>query len=89
METTDRIREFVRKNLAVFEEGVSFKDSDNIFSLGLVDSYFAIQLISFIEEQFGFTVSEQDLDIANFNSVNRIAAFVGSREGNADAKQSR
>lgn len=87
MEPKDLIREFVRRNLAVFDDDVSFGDSDDFFSLGLVDSFFAIQLIAFVEETFGFTVADRDLDIANFNSVNRIAAFVSSRKGSADVRQ--
>jgi acyl carrier protein len=88
MEPTDRIREFVRKNLAVFDDEVSFGDGDNIFALGLVDSFFAIQLIAFTEEEFGLKVADSDLDIANFNSVSRIAEFVSFKKGTADVKQS-
>jgi len=87
METPDRIREFVRSNLAVFDDKVFLGDDDNIFALGLVDSFFAIQLIAFIEEEFGLKVADSDLDIANFNSMRRIAEFVNFKKGTADVKQ--
>jgi len=88
IEATDRIREFVRRNLAVFGDEVAFGDHDNIFALGLVDSFFAIQLIAFIEEEFGMKVADSDLDIANFHSVSRIASFVNSGKGRSDVSQS-
>lgn len=76
MAEIDRIREFVRSNLVIFDEGESFGDDDNIFELGLVDSPFAIQLVSFIEEEFRIEVTDSDLDITNFSSVKRITEFV-------------
>ena len=75
------IREFIENNLTVFDAEVSFADEDNIFELGLVDSPFAIQLVLFIEEEFGIDVKDTDLDVENFSSVKRIAEFVKSKRG--------
>ena len=76
MTELDRIREFVRSNLMVFDEGVLFEDDDNIFELGLVDSLFAIQLVSFVEGEFGIDILDSELNIDNFSSVNRIGELV-------------
>ena len=80
MTELDRIREFVKSELIVFDEGVSFGDDDNIFELGLVDSLFAIQLVSFIEGEFGIDILDSELNIDNFSSVNRIGAFVRGKK---------
>ncbi len=79
MQPIDRIREFVTKNLSVYDDA-TLGDDDNIFQLGYVDSPFAIQLICFIEEQFKIRVGDSDLDLDNFTSVNRIAAFVDKKK---------
>ncbi len=77
MSETEKIREFVQNNLAaLFDEGSTPADDDNLFELGFVDSLFAIQLVSFVEQEFGIQMSEEDLDIANFSSINRVVAFV-------------
>jgi methoxymalonate biosynthesis acyl carrier protein len=70
MTDLDRIREFIKSNLTVFDEGVSFGDDDNIFELGLVDSLFAVQLVLFIEGEFGVDILDSELYIDNFDSVN-------------------
>jgi acyl carrier protein len=80
VQSTEKIREFVKKNLAVYEDDVVLGDDDNIFELGFVDSPFAIQLICFIEEEFTIKVGDDDLDIENFTSVNRIAEFVSRKK---------
>lgn len=80
MQPVERIREFVVKNLSVYDDDASLGDDDNIFALGYVDSPFAIQLICFIEEEFEIKVGDNDLDLDNFTSVNRIAEFVGRKK---------
>lgn len=81
MQPAEKIREFVKMNLAVYEDDAVFSDDDNIFELGFVDSPFAIQLICFIEEEFQIKLGDNDLDIDNFTSINRIVAFVSSKKG--------
>ena len=51
-------------------------DDDNLFESGIVNSLFAVQLMTFIEKAFAVEVGVDDLDIENFKSVNAAAAFV-------------
>ena len=86
MQPSERIREFVKKNLSVYDDDVMLGDDDNIFELGFVDSPFAIQLVCFIEEEFKIKIGDDDLDIDNFTSVNRIAEFVSRKKAYEDIK---
>ena len=72
MQLSEKIRDFVKRNLTVYEDDVSFSDGDNIFECGYVDSPFAIQLICFLEEEFKINIGEDDLDINNFTTVKQI-----------------
>lgn len=81
MQPSERIREFVKMNLSVYDDDVVLDDNDNFFELGFVDSPFAIQLVCFIEEEFKIKIGDNDLDIDNFTSVNRIAEFVNKKKG--------
>jgi acyl carrier protein len=51
-------------------------DDDDLFESGLVNSLFAIQLMTFIEKTFGIEVDADDLDIKNFRSVSAASSFV-------------
>lgn len=79
MQPIEKIREFVKKNLTVFDDDVLLSDDDSIFTLGYVDSPFAIQLVCFVEEEFNIKVGDDDLDIDNFSSINRIVEFVNGK----------
>lgn len=79
MERAEQIRTFINQNLTVYDDDLRWSDDDNIFELGYVDSVFAIQLVSFLEQTFALHVQDDDLDVDNFSSVNRIVTFLKSK----------
>jgi acyl carrier protein len=79
MEIKEKIKKFIGENLTVLEEDVDLRDDDNIFELGFVDSLFAMQLVGFVEETFQIQVTNQDLDLANFSSVDKIVSFIDNK----------
>jgi len=56
-------------------------DDDNLFESGIVNSLFAVQLMTFIEKTFAIEVGMDDLDIENFKSLNAATAFVVRKNG--------
>jgi len=80
MELKEKIRKFIEANLVVFEDEAEFGDSDNIFEMGFVNSLFAMKLVNYIEEDFGIEVANDDLEISNFSSVDRITAFIAEKQ---------
>lgn len=76
METTKKeIRDFLSR----FFRKRELQDDEDIFALGFVNSLFAMQLIMYIEKQFGIQVDNNDLDFSNFRSISAIAEFVESK----------
>ena len=51
-------------------------DDQEIFTSGLVNSLFAMQLVLFLEQEFQLKVEDEDLDINNFNTLNALVDFV-------------
>jgi methoxymalonate biosynthesis acyl carrier protein len=54
----------------------SLRDDDLLFESGMIDSTGAIALVLFLEERFGFTITDAELFPRNFASVERIHEFV-------------
>lgn len=52
----------------------------DLFASGLVNSLYAMQLVLFIEKEYGIQVANDDLDYENFKSVNAISAFIQTRQ---------
>lgn len=54
----------------------ALRDDEDIFATGFVNSMFALQLVQFVEGEFGITVESEDLELDNFRTVSAISAFV-------------
>ena len=66
-------------------KGVTFSDQDNLLSKGVIDSLKMLDLISFIEKQFGVAIDEDEMMPDNFESVNAIVSFVQEKRRAIDA----
>lgn len=53
----------------------------DLFATGMVNSLFAMQLVLFVEKDFGVAVANEDLDYENFKSINAISGFVARKLG--------
>lgn len=51
-------------------------DDYDIFEAGIVNSLFAIELMTFLEKTFSIKVTMDDLDMENFKSVASTSEFV-------------
>ncbi|MCP5106960.1 MAG: acyl carrier protein [bacterium] len=78
----DVIRGYILENTSVPELGDDF----DIFESGLVNSLFAIELMTFLEKSFSVKVTMDDLDMENFKSVNAASQFVQRKEGEKSAE---
>lgn len=53
---------------------------DSLLELGIIDSVKMLDLINFIEEQFGVQVDDDDLYPENFDSINAIVNYINSKK---------
>jgi D-alanine--poly(phosphoribitol) ligase subunit 2 len=63
----------------VFVEALTIQvpaDDTDLVETGLLDSLALVELLFAIEQRFGVDLSLGELDIENFRSVERIAAFL-------------
>ena len=76
-ETQTKIKDF----LARFFKSHDLQPGDDIFALGFVNSLLAMQLVAFVEKEFGIAVQDDDLDLDNFRSIEAISQLVARKSG--------
>jgi methoxymalonate biosynthesis acyl carrier protein len=74
-----KIKEFLSK----FFKNHDLQPEEDIFALGFVNSLLAMQLVAFVEKEFGIQVADEDLDLDNFRSINAISGLVSRKTGGA------
>ncbi len=71
----EKIRRFIFQELIFVAEPEKFSDDDNLLDAGL-DSMGIMRLIMFIEEQFGVTLPDVEIDPDNVHSINALEQWI-------------
>ena len=70
------IRKFVITELIAGDAGERLKNDDSLFQHEGIDSVSILQLLAFVESQFDVRFQPQEVNQANFDSIERLAACV-------------
>lgn len=77
------IRDFIAVNLLYSTEGFAYTDDVSFMQEGIVDSLGVVELVEFVNKQFGIIVAQQEVTPDNFDSVTKLAAFVRAKQAAA------
>jgi acyl carrier protein len=83
MSIQDQVRNYILENFLFTRSAATFADGDSFLERGIIDSTGVLELIFFVEEQFGIKVADNDMVPDNFDSVNNIARFVQGKQAAA------
>ena len=71
-----QIRDYVARNLLFSDNGFNYDDDASFLDEGIIDSLGIIELVTFVEKQFGVSVLDHELVPDNFDSVKKLEAFI-------------
>jgi acyl carrier protein len=74
---TQQIREFLVEEF-LFGEG-SVEPGDDLFETGVIDSLGFMRMLAYMDRTLGVEVSMSEIVMENFNTVEKVAAYVASR----------
>ncbi|HWM90240.1 MAG TPA: acyl carrier protein [Thermoanaerobaculia bacterium] len=77
----DQSQAKIKEFLSRFFKNHDLQPDEDIFSLGFVNSLLAMQLVAFVEKEFGIRVEDEDLDLDNFRSIRAISELVVRKTG--------
>ena len=78
-----------RNIIGIFEEKLNLivpSPADDLFASGSLDSLLFAELLFQLEVEYGIRIPLEELELENFQSVERIAAFVAQRLDRRDAR---
>ena len=79
-EITSTLRAYIIERYAIAAGDADFTDDVHLFDYGYVDSFGAVDLVSFVQQTFGITVSQSDMIAYSMNTINEIAMFTSLRK---------
>ena len=72
------VRSFILKKFPLAQKR-QIKNSDSLLESGILDSQGVLEIVTFLEENLSILVVDDDLLPENFQSIDRIVAFVQSK----------
>jgi acyl carrier protein len=75
-----RVRGFVQENFLYMHSNFHLADDDRLLDKGVIDSMSIVEMISFVEREFGVNATEEEISDANFGSLAGIARFVSDKQ---------
>ncbi len=75
MNTSDRIRAHIVEAM-LFDPGAQLDPAASLLGSGVLDSTGVMDMIMFLEREFGIRVADEELIPDNLDSVERLARFV-------------
>lgn len=73
------LRRFLADNFILDDGGAGLGADESLTESGVIDSMGVLELITFLEERFGFTVPDTDTLPENLDSVSRLVNYVERR----------
>jgi len=73
------VLEPIRSFLSRSFESRQMRDDEDIFALGFGNSLFAMQLVDFLEREYGIEIDSEDLELKNFQTVQAIGDLVNRK----------
>lgn len=76
LDVREDLRGFITTNFLFGDESRTPTDDEDLLLAGVVDSTGILELIEFLEEQFGIEVSEDETVPENLGSVDNLTRYV-------------
>ncbi len=71
------IKDYIIRNLAY--TGESWEADTSLVGVGIIDSVGVLELVAYLQSEFGIEIVQEDVTLDNFDSVNRMADFVRAK----------
>jgi len=74
-----QIRRFILSSFLFTDDESKLQDQASLLEQGIMDSTGVLELVAFLESEFGIKVADEELVPENLDSVDRIASFVQAK----------
>jgi acyl carrier protein len=77
MDRKTALTEFI-KNEVMRNKNAKLDENEDLLSAGILDSLAILQLVAYVEDQFGIKVPDEDVVFENFQSVSALDHYLAT-----------
>ena len=79
MDTREKLRNFIIEYFMFGSKDASLDDDDSLLDGGIINSTGVLEVVGFVEDEFGFEVSDDELVPENFDSLSKLLSYVNGK----------
>lgn len=80
MDTREAVRNYIIENFLFGDAEPLRGDDISLLDEGIMDSVGVMELVAFLEQDFGLTVDDEELVPENLDSVSNLVAFIARKQ---------
>jgi acyl carrier protein len=77
--TEQKLRKFVGDNFLFGQSGDDLPATESFIESGIIDSTGILELVSFVEQEFGVKIEDEELIPENLDSIHKLMVFVDGK----------
>lgn len=78
-EVIERTRAYITENFLYMRRDFRLDDNDSLLGSGIIDSMGVMEVILFLETEFGVEVGDEDVTEENLGTIRAISRYVVAR----------
>jgi len=79
MNIEQQLREYILENFLFTDDQSILNNGDSFLVKGILDSTGILEVIYFLEDEFGIKVEDEEMIPENLDSINNLVAFVNKK----------
>ena len=82
MSVEQKIRDYILDNYLFTDDQSALSNQDSFLDKGIIDSTGIMEVIFFLEEEFGVQVEDEEMVPENLDSVKNIVSYIERKQAN-------
>jgi acyl carrier protein len=79
-DTERKVRKFIEENFLFREDRLAIGECESLIEAGLIDSTGVLELVAFLEGEFGLRMADAEIVPENLDSIRAIVRYVESKD---------
>jgi acyl carrier protein len=78
----NKIRNYILENFLFTDDQSMLSNDDSFLDKGIIDSTGVLEIIGFLQEEFGVQVEDDEMIADNLDSVNNLVNYIETKTAN-------
>jgi acyl carrier protein len=80
LEAEKKLRGFILENFLFSDDDSLLDNADSFLDKGIVDSTGMLEIIHYLDDEFGIKVGEDEMVPENLDSINNLKAYIAGKQ---------